>query len=88
LSGTVEDEEFLGRLTSHDSPGKKVLGYDLTFSAPKSVSIRYGVGDEETSHMVRHAHDVAVTEALGYLERHARWTPSGPRRPNACAGRG
>ncbi len=37
---------------------QSVMGYDLTFSAPKSVSILYGVGDSELSGKVRDAHDL------------------------------
>src|SRR4051812_13054624 len=48
-----------------------VTGYDLTFSAPKSVSVLYAVGDAELSEAVRRAHDLAVCDALGYLEREA-----------------
>ncbi|MDP9384489.1 MAG: relaxase domain-containing protein, partial [Actinomycetota bacterium] len=49
----------------------KVAAFDLTFSAPKSVSILYGLGDDATSAVVRTAHDRAAREALGYLERSA-----------------
>jgi hypothetical protein len=48
-----------------------VSGFDLTFSAPKSVSVLWGLGDSETSAAVRAAHDRAVTEGLSYLERRA-----------------
>src|SRR4051812_38452920 len=48
-----------------------VAGFDLTFRAPKSVSILFGVGDAELPDTIRSAHDVAVGEALGYLEREA-----------------
>ena len=49
----------------------RVSGFDLTFSAPKSVSVLYGVGHDEPRGWVRAAHDLAVGEALGYLERSA-----------------
>lgn len=77
LSGTVEDEPFLGQLTAKPHQRKKVLAYDLTFSAPKSVSVLYGIGDDDVSRAARDAHDHAVTEALGYLEHHAAWTRRG-----------
>jgi conjugative relaxase-like TrwC/TraI family protein len=51
--------------------GVRVAGYDLTFRAPKSVSLLYGLGTPEVAGAVREAHDHAVTEALGYLERQA-----------------
>ena len=49
----------------------RVAGFDLTFSAPKSVSVLFGLGDDELRRRVREAHDVAVREAVGYLERSA-----------------
>ncbi len=47
----------------------RVPGFDLTFSAPKSVSVIYGLGDPDTVREVRAAHDRAVGAALGWLER-------------------
>jgi conjugative relaxase-like TrwC/TraI family protein len=44
---------------------------DLTFSAPKSVSLLFGVGAPDVEAMVRGSHDEAVAAALGYLERRA-----------------
>jgi conjugative relaxase-like TrwC/TraI family protein len=48
-----------------------ILGYDVRFAAPKSVSLLYAVGSPEVRAAVLHAHDEAVRQALGYLERHA-----------------
>ncbi|MGO9956418.1 MAG: MobF family relaxase, partial [Solirubrobacteraceae bacterium] len=41
---------------------------DMTFSAPKSVSVLFAVGDEELSGALVEAHEEAVNAALGYLE--------------------
>jgi conjugative relaxase-like TrwC/TraI family protein len=49
----------------------RVVGFDLTFSAPKSVSVLFGLGEPELRAAVRRAHDRAVREALGYVERAA-----------------
>ena len=49
----------------------RVAGFDLTFSAPKSASLLYGLGSPDTSAAVRASHDHAVAEAVEYLERHA-----------------
>jgi hypothetical protein len=38
-------------------PDKRVAGFDLTFSAPKSVSLLFGLGQPEVSEAVRAAHD-------------------------------
>ncbi len=48
-----------------------VTGYDLTFSAPKSLSALWALGDAGTGEVVAAAHDAAVGAALGYLEGHA-----------------
>jgi conjugative relaxase-like TrwC/TraI family protein len=77
LEGRVEDDMFLRVFDPTDGNNKSVLAYDLTFSAPKSVSILYGVSDDETSRLARAAHDAAVRDALGYLEREACWTRRG-----------
>ena len=49
----------------------RVPGFDLTFSAPKSVSVLFGLGDPDTVRAVRAAHDRSVDAALGWLEREA-----------------
>jgi conjugative relaxase-like TrwC/TraI family protein len=43
----------------------------LTSSAPKSVSLLFALFEGETAAVVRRAHDAAVVQALGYLEREA-----------------
>jgi conjugative relaxase-like TrwC/TraI family protein len=51
--------------------GTRVAGFDLTFSAPKSISLLYALGSPEQAAAARSAHERAVTEGLAYLERHA-----------------
>jgi conjugative relaxase-like TrwC/TraI family protein len=51
--------------------GARVPGFDLTFRAPKSVSVLFGLADSEISAQVRDAHEAAVESALDYMERHA-----------------
>jgi conjugative relaxase-like TrwC/TraI family protein len=48
-----------------------VAGFDLTFRAPKSVSVLWAVSDEDVSGQLRAGHDAAVQQAVGYLEREA-----------------
>lgn len=43
-------------------------GYDVVFSAPKSVSVIYGLADPSVADQVREAHTVAISEAMSYLE--------------------
>jgi conjugative relaxase-like TrwC/TraI family protein len=73
--------ERLGRAWRSDG----VTGFDLTFSAPKSVSaltaLRDAAGDAgadvPTDVVVREAHAAAVRTALAYLERHAGFSRRG-----------
>ena len=51
--------------------GKRTPGWDLTWSAPKSVSVLYGLGNDTTSREVVAAHEAAVAEGLSYLNRWA-----------------
>lgn len=53
------------RLTS-STP--RVIGYDATFCAPKSVSLLYALGTTEIAAEVRAAHDVAVDAAFAAYE--------------------
>jgi conjugative relaxase-like TrwC/TraI family protein len=48
-----------------------VRGYDATFSAPKSASLLFAVGDEETRRHVVESHEQAVEAVLGWVEEHA-----------------
>jgi conjugative relaxase-like TrwC/TraI family protein len=48
-----------------------ILGYDIRFSAPKSVSLLWAIGSKDVQATILQAHDHAIGEALGYLERHA-----------------
>jgi conjugative relaxase-like TrwC/TraI family protein len=81
LAGEVTSVEF-ERLMAGNHPEtakplrdsrqeRSIVAYDLTFSAPKSVSVLYATADEETSRALRDAHDEAVRAALGYLEDEA-----------------
>jgi conjugative relaxase-like TrwC/TraI family protein len=80
LTGTVAPEDLRAVLAGR-RPGenadlvklrtKRVAGFDLTFSAPKSVSVLWALGSEDTADAVRLAHDRAVEEASSYLAAHA-----------------
>jgi len=52
-------------------------GFDLCFSAPKSMSLLFAFGDSEIRRAVLGAHDSAVRAALDYLEREACWVRRG-----------
>jgi conjugative relaxase-like TrwC/TraI family protein len=49
----------------------KVAAFDLTFSAPKSVSVLFAIGEPALARALVEAHESAVDAALGYLEREA-----------------
>jgi conjugative relaxase-like TrwC/TraI family protein len=79
LTGEVTEEQ-LRRLIMGDHPGsgirlldrmpaKRRPGFDITFSAPKSASVLYALGDDATRRAIRGAHDAAVADAMAYLER-------------------
>jgi conjugative relaxase-like TrwC/TraI family protein len=89
LDGKVEADQLVAMLTGRNpvdgellglktAPGREpVPGFDLTFSAPKSVSLTWALGGHPVSGQVKEAHAAAVAEALGYLERQACWTRRG-----------
>jgi conjugative relaxase-like TrwC/TraI family protein len=54
-----------------------VAALDLTFSAPKSMSVLFAVGDGDLSAALLQSHERAVDAALAYLEREACWTRRG-----------
>src|SRR5215208_211664 len=82
LGGTVGSEPLL-RVLAARRPG-----FDLTFSAPKSVSVLFGIGDDGLRAVLRDAHDRAVADALGYMERQAAVTRRGPGGVQQIAGNG
>ena len=52
---------------------KGVPGFDLTFCAPKSVSLLWGMGvDSSVRSIVDEAHQAAVSQALDYLSEACR----------------
>lgn len=59
--------EDLGRHHGEDS----VRGYDATFSAPKSVSVLFALGDDRVREETVEAHERAVEAVLGWVESRA-----------------
>ncbi len=76
LRGTVEDGELSMLMEGRDprtgvmlrEQPVKVAALDLTFSAPKSVSVLHAVADERIAAELVACHEEAVEAALGYLE--------------------
>ena len=81
LQGEVAPEDLREVLVGRSPDGQelarapagreRVPGYDLTFSAPKSVSLLHALGNARLQYLVVSAHEDAVAAALGYLEREA-----------------
>jgi len=75
LAGAVQQEQFeniMDRILPDGTQlpggqgGKRRMGYDLTFSAPKSVSLQALVGDDSR---IIQAHEEAVRSALKHIEK-------------------
>jgi conjugative relaxase-like TrwC/TraI family protein len=85
----VEPDALTAMLTGRDpvtgeslglksAPGREpVPGFDLTFSAPKSVSLTWALGGHPVSGQIMEAHRAAVEAALSYMERSACWARRG-----------
>lgn len=81
LAGEV-DADVLHHVLEHRDPrtgvpltrtqgAARVPGFDATFSAPKSVSLLFALGEPDIADAVRDAHDAAVERALAILEAEA-----------------
>lgn len=80
IDGTNASETTIKNLLEGCSPeGQKLVqgarenhrpGYDLTFSAPKSVSILWAFADEKIKEKVHLAHKKSVNEAMKHMEKY------------------
>ena len=74
LAGDIRAQDFHDVLTGHfgaaavGTPDRHTPGWDVTFSAPKSVTVAALVNKDER---VTQAHDAAVRAALDHIEHHA-----------------
>lgn len=81
LSGEVKKDELRKMLQGyHPTTGEALAsnagdshkgGWDMTFSAPKSVSITWALADAETKIAVQLAQKKAVDQGIKFLEQHA-----------------
>ncbi len=82
LSGRVGSGQFNALIAGRDpsdpstrlrssKQDPKVAAFDLTFSAPKTISILFAVAPEQVSGELAACHEEAVRTALGYLEETA-----------------
>lgn len=63
LQGLGPRGENLSRISERHRPG-----WDLTFSAPKSVSAAWAVADEAHQEEIEAAHDAAIRAAIAHIE--------------------
>lgn len=54
--------------TQTRTSAQAVAGFDLTFSAPKSVSVLWALGDRDIQKRVEAAHTAAIRDTISYLE--------------------
>ncbi len=69
--------EALGAAYTVRAGADQVTGWDLTFSAPKSLSVLWALGGGEVGMAAKEAHDAAVAAGLEYLEEHAVFSRQG-----------
>jgi conjugative relaxase-like TrwC/TraI family protein len=74
----ASERELSGALARYSRPRQTaVAGYDLTFSPVKSVSTLWAVAPPEVAQLIEQAHEAAVADALGYIEREVLFTREG-----------
>jgi conjugative relaxase-like TrwC/TraI family protein len=89
LDGPVTRTEFAAALAGRDpmtgaalvqqsSARDHAAGWDMTFSAPKSVSVLWALSAEPERRAIEDAHREAVKTATRHLEQTAAWTRRGP----------
>jgi conjugative relaxase-like TrwC/TraI family protein len=87
LTGTLsqtERQDHSARIVAEEqAKGQRraVVGFDLTFSVPKSVSALWAVADAGTQGLIAAAHHAAVNEVLDFLERRVAETRIGAKNP-------
>ncbi len=64
----AKDANEQGNDLSADTRTRGKIGWDLTLSCPKDVSILWGLGDEPTQRAVEQAHRRAVMAAVEFME--------------------
>ncbi|WP_376961166.1 MobF family relaxase [Azospirillum sp. A26] len=73
----VRNAGAAGRKEGERQDAKRVPGFDLTFSAPKSVSLLWALCPEPIRQEIEDAHRHAVRTALDHIERHLAWARVG-----------
>ncbi len=63
---TMEQKKFFDSLVK----SRDVKAQDITFSAPKSLSIMWAVGTEEQRNLALYVHRTAIEKAMAHIEEH------------------
>lgn len=81
LAGSVDRDDFVRLLQGYHPHSKqplvqnagqeRAMAYDLTFSAPKSVSAVWALADDRARASIQQAHNKAVERALRAVQEHA-----------------
>ncbi len=88
LLGRIDNEQFRElftgflngeKLVQNAGTKSRVPGWDLTFSAPKSVSTAWSQAGHEIGQEIRAAHHEAVEKALRFLEQEAGFSRTGKK---------
>jgi len=64
-------DPFSGEVLGARRERVRVVGFDMTFAAPKSVSVLHGLAEEAVSGEVAAGHTAAVAAAVDYADRRA-----------------
>ncbi len=67
----------VARFVAARSQPQVVMAYDVTFSAPKSLSIVWATADAATRRLCEEAFEAGVARGVEYLERNAVWVRRG-----------
>ncbi|MFI9503810.1 MobF family relaxase [Nocardia sp. NPDC052566] len=74
----IDARELSGWVAKNSRPNATaVAGFDITFSAVKSVSVLWAVAPHAVSEQIEAAHHAAIEDALRWLERNAIFTRLG-----------
>jgi conjugative relaxase-like TrwC/TraI family protein len=85
----LDPRELTDYVIGASRPGRQsVAGYDLTFSPVKSVSALWALADPAMAREIAAAHDAAVRDVVGWLEREAVYTRVGAGGPQQVDTRG
>ncbi|MGY4598119.1 conjugative relaxase-like TrwC/TraI family protein [Bradyrhizobium sp. GM22.5] len=71
------DENGVSLLAQIRRHKERTPAFDITLSAPRSVSLVWGLGSQETKRLIETAQQNAVRATLGVLEREATWARRG-----------